>query len=101
MIVIKSIMIGKVKRLALLVSLKSIDYKIAKAIVKASAPSCHEYFISSFFDPKIKKKYRGNTRTFSPIIRPKLFDYKVSEDDHFVVSNIRYEFEFIGNPKAV
>ena len=58
------------------------NYKLSKAIVKAKLPGCDHYFISSFFDAKIKKK---NTTLVPPIIREAVLKAKVNNGKHILM----------------
>jgi len=58
------------------------NYRLAKNIVRAKVPTCEHYFISSFFDAKIKKK---NTSLVPPIIREAIEKAKVSSGKHILM----------------
>ena len=58
------------------------NYLLAKNIVKLKVPRCDHYFITSFFDAKIKKK---NTSIVPPIIRKPIQDAKVSAEKHILM----------------
>ncbi len=58
------------------------NFQLAKQIVKAKVPGCDHYFISSFFDAKVKKK---NTTIVAPIIRTNIQHAKVSKGKHILI----------------
>jgi uncharacterized protein (TIGR00661 family) len=58
------------------------NYLLAKGIVKFKVPRCHHYFITSFFDAKIKKK---NTKLVAPIIRKEIQQAKISKGNHIIM----------------
>ena len=58
------------------------NYRLAKNIVMAKVPACDHYFISSFFDAKIKKK---NTSLVPPIIRLAIQKAKTSKGSHILM----------------
>ncbi len=59
-----------------------IDYRIAKAIIKAKVPGCQEYLITSFFEATVRKE---NTRLIPPILREKIISAKKTFSDHLLV----------------
>ncbi len=46
-----------------------VEYQVTKAFVSGKLPGCDDYFITSFFRPKVTKK---NTQLFPPILRPEI-----------------------------
>ena len=50
--------------------------------MKGKLPFCDEYFITTFFQPKIRKP---NTRLFPPILRPEILAAKAEEGEHLLV----------------
>ena len=58
------------------------NYQLAKNIVKIKVPRCNHYFITSFFDAKIKKK---NTSIVPPIIRNAIQEVKASKGKHILM----------------
>lgn len=58
------------------------NYLLAKGIVKFKVPRCHHYFITSFFEAKIKKKH---TSLVPPIIRKEIQDAKISKGNHIIM----------------
>ncbi|MFO0617674.1 MAG: glycosyltransferase family protein [Polyangiaceae bacterium] len=58
------------------------DFQIAKTFVKGKLPFCDEYFITTFFEPKIRKPH---TRLFPPILRPEILAAKSTRGDHLLV----------------
>jgi len=61
---------------------EKINYKIAKAIIKAKLPNCDQYLISSFFDVEIKKK---NTVLIPPVIRKEIIEAITEIKDHILI----------------
>ncbi|WP_299241468.1 MJ1255/VC2487 family glycosyltransferase [uncultured Aquimarina sp.] len=61
---------------------EKLNYKIAKAVVKAKLPQCNQYLISSFFKTKIKKK---NSCLVPPIIRKEILDAKQEIKNHILI----------------
>jgi uncharacterized protein (TIGR00661 family) len=53
-----------------------VDYRLTKAFVKAKLPGCEHYLITSFFYPKIRKKYADTTTLVPPILRGTVLDAK-------------------------
>jgi uncharacterized protein (TIGR00661 family) len=45
------------------------EFEVTKAFIKTKLPFCDEYFITSFFEPPIRKE---RTRLFPPILRPEI-----------------------------
>jgi uncharacterized protein (TIGR00661 family) len=58
------------------------NYLLAKGIVKFKVPRCHHYFITSFFDAKIKKT---NTTLVPPIIRKEIQEAKIVKGNHIIM----------------
>ena len=58
------------------------EFKLTKAFIKGKLPFCNEYFITSFFDPPIRKK---RTRLFPPILRPEILAAKRRNGEHLLV----------------
>ncbi|WP_299311780.1 MJ1255/VC2487 family glycosyltransferase [uncultured Aquimarina sp.] len=61
---------------------EKLNYKIAKAVVKAKLPNCNQYLISSFFNIKVKKK---NSCLIPPIIRKEILDAKQEIKNHILI----------------
>lgn len=57
-------------------------FRLAKAFVKSKLPFCDEYFITTFFQPPIRKEH---TRLFPPILRPEILAAKATQGDHLLV----------------
>lgn len=64
--------------------IKNFSYKLAKSIVKNMTPKCNLYMITSFFEPKIKKKSK-NTKIYKPILRPEIINATIKDQGHIVV----------------
>jgi uncharacterized protein (TIGR00661 family) len=45
------------------------EFEVTKAFIKTKLPFCDEYFITSFFEPPVRKEH---TRLFPPILRPEI-----------------------------
>lgn len=58
------------------------EFEIAKAFVKSKLPFCDQYFITTFFRPRIRK---DDTALFPPILRPEILAAKRSEGEHLLV----------------
>ena len=58
------------------------DFQIAKAFVKSKLPFCDQYFITTFFHPRVRKP---NTSLYPPILRPEILEAKASKGDHLLV----------------
>ena len=58
------------------------EFQFTKAFIKAKLPFCSEYFITSFFDPPVRKE---RTRLFPPILRPEILAAKRRKGDHLLV----------------
>jgi uncharacterized protein (TIGR00661 family) len=58
------------------------EFKVTKAFIKTKLPWCDEYFITTFFKPKVRKK---RTRLFPPILRPEILSAKRANGDHVLV----------------
>jgi len=58
------------------------EFRIAKAFVKSKLPFCDEYFITSFFQPPVRKP---RTRLFPPILRPEILSATRSRGEHLLV----------------
>ncbi|WP_298316442.1 MJ1255/VC2487 family glycosyltransferase [uncultured Aquimarina sp.] len=61
---------------------EKLNYKIAKAVVKAKLPNCNQYLISSFFNTKVKKK---NSYLIPPIIRKEILNAKRETKNHILI----------------
>jgi uncharacterized protein (TIGR00661 family) len=46
-----------------------VDYQLTKAFVKAKLPGCEHYVVTTFFYPKVRKKYQDSTTLVPPILR--------------------------------
>ena len=64
-----------------------VDYQMTKAFVRAKLPGCDHYVITTFFEPPIRKKFRGTTTLVPPILRRPILDAKkrARSGDHVLV----------------
>ena len=53
-----------------------IDYRLTKAFVRAKLPGCEHYVITSFFYPKIRKKFADTTTLVPSILRTAIIEAK-------------------------
>jgi len=53
-----------------------VDYRLTKAFVNAKLPGCEHYLITTFFCPKIRKKYADTTTLVPPILRTTILEAK-------------------------
>jgi uncharacterized protein (TIGR00661 family) len=53
-----------------------VDYRLTKAFVKAKLPGCEHYLITTFFYPKVRKKYLDTTTLVPSILRGAILDAK-------------------------
>lgn len=58
------------------------EFRVAKAFVKSKLPFCDEYFITSFFQPPVRKP---RTRLFPPILRPEILSATRTRGEHLLV----------------
>jgi conserved hypothetical protein len=58
------------------------EFKLTRAFIKSKLPFCKQYFITTFFKPKIRK---DRTRLFPPILRPEILGAKRRSGDHLLV----------------
>ena len=58
------------------------EFQITKAFIKSKLPWCDEYFITSFFQPPLRKE---RTRLFPPILRPEILAAKRRSGEHLLV----------------
>lgn len=59
-----------------------LEYHATKAFVAGKLPGCDDYFITSFFQPKVTKKH---TQLFPPILRPEILAAKKRRGKHLLV----------------
>ncbi|HEX4512049.1 MAG TPA: MJ1255/VC2487 family glycosyltransferase [Polyangiaceae bacterium] len=64
-----------------------IDYQMTKAFVRAKLPGCDHYVVTTFFEPPVRKKFRGTTTLVPPILRRAIIDAKpkAKTGDHVLV----------------
>jgi uncharacterized protein (TIGR00661 family) len=58
------------------------DFRLAKLAVKIKVPKAYHYLITSFFFPKVRKKY---TTLVPPILRPEVLSARRERGDHVLV----------------
>jgi uncharacterized protein (TIGR00661 family) len=58
------------------------EFQLTKAFIKSKLPWCDEYFITSFFQPPLRKE---RTRLFPPILRPEILTAKRRSGEHLLV----------------
>jgi uncharacterized protein (TIGR00661 family) len=58
------------------------EFEITRAFIKSKLPFCDEYFVTSFFQPPIRKE---RTRLFPPILRPEILAANRRTGDHLLV----------------
>ncbi len=59
-----------------------VDFQLAKALVKAKAPGCLHYLVTSFFFPPIRKP---RTSLHPPVLRPEILAARPEEGEHLLV----------------
>ncbi len=64
-----------------------VDYQMTKTFVRAKIPACDHYVITTFFEPPIRKKFKGTTTLVPPILRRAILDAKAraKTGDHVLV----------------
>ena len=60
----------------------AVAFQLAKTTVKAKMPGADHYLVSSFFDPKARKK---NTTVVGPVLRAEILDAKRECGEHVLV----------------
>jgi uncharacterized protein (TIGR00661 family) len=58
------------------------EFQLTKAFVKSKLPFCDEYFITTFFQPPVRK---DRTRLFPPILRPEILGANKRPGEHLLV----------------
>ncbi|MBV8759539.1 MAG: teichoic acid biosynthesis protein [Deltaproteobacteria bacterium] len=58
------------------------EFEVTKAFIKSKLPFCDEYFITTFFEPPVRKE---NTRLFPPILRPEILAANRRPGEHLLV----------------
>jgi len=58
------------------------EFQLTKAFIKSKLPFCDEYFITTFFQPPVRKE---KTRLFPPILRPEILAAKPTVGSHVLV----------------
>lgn len=58
------------------------DFQLARLSVKAKLPRCYHYLISSFFFPRVRKRY---TTLVPPILRPEILSARREPGEHVLV----------------
>lgn len=59
-----------------------LDFQMAKAFVKGKLPFCDAYFVTTFFDPPIRKP---DTHLMPPILRPEILAAEARAGEHLLV----------------
>jgi uncharacterized protein (TIGR00661 family) len=59
-----------------------VDFQLAKAVVKAKAPGCFHYLVTSFFFPPVRKP---RTSLHPPVLRPEILAARPEEGEHLLV----------------
>jgi uncharacterized protein (TIGR00661 family) len=58
------------------------EFEVTRAFVKSKLPFCDEYFITTFFRPRLRKE---RTRLFPPILRPEILGAHRRRGEHLLV----------------
>jgi uncharacterized protein (TIGR00661 family) len=58
------------------------EFQVTKAFIKSKLPWCNEYFITTFFSPKLRKE---RTHLFPPILRPEILSARRRAGEHLLV----------------
>jgi uncharacterized protein (TIGR00661 family) len=58
------------------------EFEVTRAFVKSKLPFCDEYFITTFFRPRLRKE---RTRLFPPVLRPEILAANRRRGDHLLV----------------
>jgi uncharacterized protein (TIGR00661 family) len=58
------------------------EFEVTRAFVKSKLPFCDEYFITTFFRPRLRKE---RTRLFPPILRPEILAADRRPGEHLLV----------------
>jgi uncharacterized protein (TIGR00661 family) len=58
------------------------EFEVTRAFVKSKLPFCDEYFITTFFRPRLRKE---RTRLFPPILRPEILAAQPRRGEHLLV----------------
>lgn len=58
------------------------EFEVTKAFIKSKLPFCDEYFITTFFEPPVRKEH---TRLFPPILRPEILAANRRPGEHLLV----------------
>ncbi len=59
-----------------------VDFQLAKALVKAKAPGCLHYLVTSFFFPPLRKP---RTSLHPPVLRPEILSARPEQGEHLLV----------------
>lgn len=57
-------------------------FEMTRAFIASKLPACHDYFITTFFRPPLRK---DRTHLFPPILRPEVLAARRRRGDHLVV----------------
>lgn len=58
------------------------EFQLTKTFIKSKLPFCDEYFITTFFNPPVRKE---KTRLFPPILRPEILNANRRNGQHLLV----------------
>ena len=61
------------------------DFQATRAFVKAKLPGCDHYLITTFFFPKVRKKFADTTTLVPPILRDAVLRAKPTVGQHVLV----------------
>ncbi len=61
---------------------RELDFQLAKAVVKAKAPGCFHYLVTSFFFPPVRKP---RTSLHPPVLRPEILAARSEPGEHLLV----------------
>jgi uncharacterized protein (TIGR00661 family) len=59
-----------------------VGFELTKAFIKTKLPFCEGYFITTFFQPEVRKP---DTKLFPPILRPEILAATPSNGEHLLV----------------
>jgi uncharacterized protein (TIGR00661 family) len=61
------------------------DFRSARAVVDAMYQLADHYYVTSFYFPEIKERYRGRSTLVGPILRKEVLEQKAGDEGHIVV----------------
>lgn len=68
------------------------EWQLAKSVIKSKIPRADHYFITTFFEAKLKK---DKTTLVPPILREQILQAEVSEKDHILVYQTSETFKHL------